>query len=188
MDIVIVAPHTSPDLEELVGPFYGAPENLADFQDVSGDDVPVPYRSLLDHNQHMTVTLEAFHGCPVQLQLLHRAVNDTHYMRNTLLRRASDGTLVQFWIARLSFAFLPERVREEIEAARTPMGRVLISHNVLRQVKLTWLWRLVPPDPLMEIFGLDVSQPTYGRTALIYCEGEPAVEVLEVMPPGLHGG
>jgi len=45
----------------------------------------------------------------------------------------------------------------------------------------------VPREPLMKIFGLDEPQPTYGRTALIYCEGEPAVEVLEVMPPGLHG-
>lgn len=183
---MIVAPHTSPDLEELIGPFYGAPENLADFQEISGEDVPPPYRALLDHDQHMTVTLEAFYGCPVQLQLLHRSVSDTHYMRNTLLRRASDGMLVQFGIARLCFAFLPDRVREEIEAARTPMGRVLISHNVLRQVKLTGLWRLGPRDCLSEIFGLDTPQPTYARTALIYCEGDPAVEVLEVMPPGLH--
>jgi chorismate-pyruvate lyase len=186
MDTVIVAPPTSPDLEELIGPFYGAPENLAEFQEITGDAVPAPYRALLDHDQHMTVTLEAFHGCPVRLQLLHRSVTNTHYMRNTLLRLASDGMLVQFGIARLSFAFLPDRVREEIEAARTPMGRVLISHNVLRQVKLTGLWRLVPREPLTEIFGLEAPEPTYGRTALIYCEGEPAVEVLEVMPPRLH--
>jgi chorismate-pyruvate lyase len=184
---VIAAAHTSPDLDELVGPFYGVPDQLAEFRELTAEEIPPPYRSLLVHDQHMTVTLESFHGCPVQLQLLHRSVNDTHYARNTLLRRASDGKVVQFGIARLCFSFLPDRVREEIEAAQTPMGRVLISHNVLRRVQLTGLWRLLPRDRLAQVFGLQNSQPTYGRTALIFCSGEPAVEVLEVMPPGLDG-
>jgi len=182
---VIVAQDTTPDLETLVGMFYGPLDQLAQFQEVSADDLPSPYRVLLDHDQHMTVTLERFHECPVQLQLLHRSVTDTHYARNTLLRRSTDGKLVQFGIARLTLAFLPKPVRDEIEQARIPMGRVLITHNVLRRVQLTGLWRLSPSDRLTHIFGGDGPLPTYGRTALIYCAGEPAVELLEVMPPGL---
>ena len=182
---MIVSQDTSPDLETLVGAFYGPLEQLAQFQEVTADDLPAPYRALLDHDQHMTVTLERFHECPVQLQLLQRSVADTHYARNTLLRRSTDGKLVQFGIARLALTFLPKPVRDEIEQARIPMGRVLITHNVLRRVQLAGLWRLEPTDRLTKIFGCDEPVPTYGRTALIYCAGEPAVELLEVMPPGL---
>jgi hypothetical protein len=66
------------------------------------------------------------------------------------------------------------------------MGRVLIKHNVLRTVRVTGLWRLIPGRRLTRIFGGETPAPTYGRTALIFCLGEPAVEVLEVMPPGLN--
>jgi hypothetical protein len=85
----------------------------------------------------------------------------------------------------LAFAFLPDVVREEIEQARIPMGRVLIRHNVLRTVRVTGLWRLNPGPRLVRIFGIKQPVATYGRSALIFCMGDPAVEVLEVMPPGL---
>jgi hypothetical protein len=76
-------------------------------------------------------------------------------------------------------------VREEIEQARIPMGRVLIEHKVLRTVRVTGLWRLNPGPQLLRRFRQSQPVATYGRTALIFCMGDPAVEVLEVMPPGL---
>jgi hypothetical protein len=35
----------------------------------------------------------------------------------------------------------------------------------------------------MKEFGLDTPIPTYGRLALIHCDGYPAVEVLEIVIP-----
>jgi len=177
--------HTAPELENLVGPFYGSAAKLAVFDEVSADEAPVVYRQLLDHDQHMTVTLESFHDCPVNLEVLHRHITTEHYTRNTLLRRSSDGALVQFGIARLSYDFLDPSVANEIEAEDTPMGRILIGHNVLREVRLASMWRLTPHEEMRRIFGTQANAVTYGRTAIIYCNGEPAVEVLEVMPPGL---
>jgi hypothetical protein len=54
---------------------------------------------------------------------------------------------------------------------------------VLRQVQLVDLWRLTPGDELRKLFGLEKLQPCFGRTALIYCNGDPAVELLEVVAP-----
>jgi chorismate-pyruvate lyase len=86
---------------------------------------------------------------------------------------------------RLAYTYLPAVVRQEIEDAHTPMGRILINHNVLRRVQLSALWRVHPKQELARIFNCDSPRPTYGRTALIYCAGEPALQVLEIMPPGL---
>jgi hypothetical protein len=33
------------------------------------------------------------------------------------------------------------------------------------------------------MFGLAKPQTVYGRTALIYCNGEPAIELLEIVTP-----
>ena len=47
------------------------------------------------------------------------------------------------------------------------------------------VFKMNPGRDLTRIFGGEQPVPTFGRTALIFCLGEPAVEVLEVMPPGL---
>ena len=64
-----------------------------------------------------------------------------------------------------------------------PLGRVLIDHNVLREVQLSSLWKLQPGEELRRILNTSEGQLIYGRTALIYCNGEPAVELLEIVTP-----
>jgi len=74
-------------------------------------------------------------------------------------------------------------VRQEIESRQIPLGRVLINHGVLRQVKLSHLWRVAPGDELWRLLDLSAPIETYGRTAIIYCDGDPAIELLEIVTP-----
>jgi hypothetical protein len=77
---------------------------------------------------------------------------------------------------------LSDQVRAEIEARQTPLGRVLIRHNVLRRVELQRLWRIHPGPYLRE--KLELQAPTeciYGRSAGIIVEGRQAVELLEIV-------
>lgn len=172
-----------PDLHSLVGIFYEAPETLADFQQVGSSGTPEPYRQLLDHQHHMTVTVEAFHQCPVDVRVLAVKRDANTYSREILLVRQSDGDVVQFGIVRLHWAALPAAVREEIEAGQIPLGRVLITHNVWRQVERHQLYRVTCGPDLAKSFRVPEGTVTYGRTALIYCDGEPAIELLEVVSP-----
>ena len=172
-----------PDLVELIGLFYSPAAKLGEFEELIAEELPPPYRELLAHNEHMTVTVEAFHGCPVDVQVLATNRGGDFYSRKILLRRQSDQGVVQFGIPRLNFAYLSPEVRDEIEAQAKPLGRVLIDHNVLRWVQLTALWRVTPGPELYQLFNLSAPRITYGRTALIYCDGEPAVELLEIVAP-----
>ena len=36
---------------------------------------------------------------------------------------------------------------------------------------------------MMNWFALDRPKPTYGRLAYIHCDGQPAVELLEIVAP-----
>jgi hypothetical protein len=74
-------------------------------------------------------------------------------------------------------------VRLRIEAEDTPLGRVLIENNVLRRVRLASLWRVRAGAELARLFDLAAGAVTYGRTALIECNNEPAVELLEIVAP-----
>ena len=179
------APTTIPNLDELIGLFFNDVGQVGTFKQVAAGIMPGYARTLLSHNEHMTVTVEEFHGCPVDVEVLDVHGGD-HYARKILLRRQTDRRVVQFGIVRLDFRYVSADVRREIESRHTPLGKVLIEHNVLRQVQLVGLWKITPGEELKRLFGLtDPAWPlhVYGRTALIYCDGEPAVELLEVVTP-----
>jgi len=172
-----------PDLDALVHIFYRRMHDLGRFTEVAPTDLPAPYDILLAHHSHMTVTLERYFDCRVNLQVLETHTTESHYSRKILLLRPSDEEALQFGIARLDFSFLDAEVRCEIESQAAPLGRILIEHNVLRQVQLASLWRVEPSAELRKLFGLEKQGVTYGRTALIYCNGDPAVELLEIVRP-----
>ncbi len=174
---------TSPDLHSLIDLFYESADELGQFEEVAGESLPEVYRRLLMHDEHMTVTVEKHHGCPVDVKVLSTHVTDSHYSRKILLARQTDGRVVQYGIVRLNLDYLGEDVRREIEAQDTPLGRILIEHNILRTVKLLSLWKITPGDDLLKLFDLQTPQICYGRTALIYCNGVIAVELLEVVTP-----
>lgn len=169
------------ELDELIDLFYKVPAALGAFTEVGADDLPAPSRHLLAHDHHMTVTVEDFHGCDVDVEVLESRFDDGHYSRKILLTRQSDGQVVMFGIVRLDVSVLSAEVRREIEAQQIPLGRILIDHNVLRSVKLLSLFRIDSGNDLVQCMGLASGTTCYGRTALIYCDGAPAIELLEVV-------
>ena len=125
---------------------------------------------------------EKHHGGPVDVQVLEVRTDGDNYSRKILLTRQSDSGVVQFGIVRLNWQYFAPQVREQIEQQKTPLGRVLINYDVLRVVKLLSLLKIECGPELAEHFGFEIGQTCYGRTALIYCDGLPAIELLEIVP------
>jgi hypothetical protein len=44
------------------------------------------------------------------------------------------------------------------------------------------VWKVLPSPLLCGHFGLERPEPCYGRTALIYCDAVPVMELLEIVP------
>jgi chorismate-pyruvate lyase len=169
------------ELTELSELFYSAAEGLGRFQKIVADEIPETARELLAHDGHMTVTVERFHHCGVDVQVLQTLLDGDLYSRKILLTRQSDAQVVMFGIVRMNLGVMAPQVRAEIESQQIPLGRILIDHNVLRAVKLRNLFRIEPGAELQGLFGLREGQPCFGRTALIFCDGRPAIELLEVV-------
>ena len=176
-------PSFPPDLQVLVDLFYPSLDAVGQFTEFEPAGMPQPFRTLLAHDEHMTVTVEAYFGGAVDVEVLEVHRTPTHYSRKIALRLQSDRRVVLFGLVRLNLGFLDPQVRAEIESERIPLGRVLIEHNVLRNVRLLSLWRIAPGAELRRLFGLSQPDICYGRTALIYCNGVPAVELLEIVTP-----
>tara|TARA_R110002049_G_scaffold2750_2_gene21409 strand:+ start:117716 stop:118291 length:576 start_codon:yes stop_codon:yes gene_type:complete len=171
-------------IETLLDQFYGRPpgyQQLGDF--ASADEVPPPYDSLLDHNEHMTVTVESHYGEPVDVVVHQTVRQDNWYSREITLVTSNSRRIVQYGIVRLNIDALEPEVWQQIESQEIPLGRVLIEHNVLREVELCELWKVKSGPCLASLLHLSIGQTVYGRTALIYCDGEPAIELLEIVAP-----
>lgn len=171
----------TPDLDTLISLFYEDRQQVGAFREVEAAQMAEPFRKLLAHEHHMTVTVESHHGSPVDVKVLRRDASDSHYAREILLTRQSDGRVVQYGIMRIRLDLLPLAARQEVVSEGTPLGRVLIQHNILRSVHLFSLFEITPGAVLQQWLTAGSVDTVYGRTALIYCNGEPAVELLEIV-------
>lgn len=172
------------DIEDLVGMFYDSPSTLGEFAAVDEGELPQEYRRLLAHNNHMTVTLESFHESGVSVEVLESRWTPPIYQRKILLHRDRDGNCVQFGLVRLDTTTLSEVVRSEILAANQPLGRILIDHDVMRNVYLRQLYRVQMGWELAKYFGRNPGDIVYGRTAQIDLGGHPALQLVEIVAVG----
>lgn len=177
-------PANSPpiELDAVVGLFFDSVSELAQFDTTPAADLPTLANHLLNHDHHMTVTVEQHHGCPVNVKVLAEFDSGSHYCRKILLTRSTDDAVVQFGIVRLDMSVLPDEVRLQIREKQIPLGRILISHDVMRAVKLNSLYRITTGSELAGHFGQPEKSICFGRTAWMYCNGKPAIELLEIVP------
>jgi hypothetical protein len=172
--------NVSPDLPELFAQFPPADDQPA-YEVVPPDAVPTPYHGLLVHEHHMTVTVEAYHGDMVDVRVLSRHIAASHYSRKIVLELRTSRQRVLFGIVRVNLDYCSVPVCAEILGEKTPFGRVLIKHNVMRRIEPTEFMRIEPGPRQLAWFNLTEPQPLYGRLAYIHCDGKPAVELFEVV-------
>ena len=82
-------PMSAPELSDLLAlfPDDAMPASVP----LAGPDVPEPYRGLLVHEHHMTVTVEEYHGGPVDVAVLARRSDGDKYSRKILLVHRVHG-------------------------------------------------------------------------------------------------
>ena len=171
----------TPSASRLAALFFSELAEIGQFEPAALDNLPEPYQNLLAHNEHMTVALESFHKSPVTVDALAEWRDDASYARASLLSRQSDRAVVQFGIMRIWLADLPAAAQDEIAEKKTPLGRVLIDHDLLREVELITLWEIIPGPVLQQHLGVNANSPIYGRTAQILVDERPTVQLLEIV-------
>ena len=172
-------PHEA--LADLLSPFIGAAAVTPRCEEVTADQLPEPFHWLLVHRNHMTKVLEAQYGRPMELDVLEHHLDDEFYTRKILLRPQGHDEIVEVGVVRLNFRYMSPAVRDEILKRETPLGAILIRHKVLRKVQPRWYMKFPANAPLLVATGVSFPHPTYGRIGTIYCNHEPAIEVLEVV-------
>ncbi len=159
--------------------------SLPAIEQVSGAEVPEPYRRLLVHDDDMTPTLEAFYGERVDLKVLGRRVNDETLSREVLLTQNSNGRAVEFGAILIHLAHYPPDAREAIMAGGLPLGTILAKFRVAH-LSCPQAFVRVQSDPTInEALGLPEGTHTlYGRRNIhATVDKRVLADILEILPP-----
>jgi hypothetical protein len=168
-------------LRELCRPLKGGDAVQPRCVVVQPNEIPHPSDALLVHHEHMTEVLQRHYGRAVDLHVLDERLDGDFYTRKVKLTPAGSDEAVEWGIARLDLRFMPDPARQEILARRAPLGDILVRHNVLRRIKPRWFMRFPGGGPLLTFFGDTTGRPMYGRIGTIYCNEEPAIDLLEIV-------
>ncbi len=159
---------------------------LPRIDEITGTEVPEPFKTLLVHNNDMTPTLETFHDSRIHLELLGRDQRGDFYYREVVLRLDHDERPVEFGANKVFLGRFPEAAREQILLEQVPLGRILKECNVRHQTEAKHFLRIQPDGIILKALEIETPIVLYGRKAVISdLQGQVLSEIVEILPPGI---
>jgi hypothetical protein len=149
---------------------------------VSPEDIPLPYRSLLVHGRDMTLTLEEHFGGRVVLRPLAVFASGAWYFRRVLLVQEYSGRPVEMGAIRMKLDALPPRIRGAVLRHEVPLGRILSDAGVDHRSRPRAFLAVTPNPEMMGVFWMREPRTLYGRRTEVFLRGTKIGDIVEVLP------
>lgn len=150
---------------------------------VAVEEIPPPYRSLLVHDDDMTITLEGHFGGRVVLRPLGVFTRAGSYFRRVLLVHEESGQPVEMGAIRMELEAFDAGLREKVLQNEVPLGRILRDGCFdCRSVPKAFL-EIRPNPEIMGLFWMRQPRLLYGRRTEMIREGRRVGDIVEVLPP-----
>ena len=149
---------------------------------VSPHQIPLPYRSLLVHDDDMTLTLERHFGGQVALRPLSTFSIGDSYFRRVLLVQEYSGRPVEMGAIRMKLDAFNQRLQGKIRRNQIPLGRIL-RDSQFRYTSLVKAFLAITPNPeMMGVFWMREPRVLYGRRTEIIRQDVKIGDIVEVLP------
>jgi len=154
-----------------------------EFEQITPDQMPEPYRTLLVHHNDMTPTLERFHAGDIYIHALSSERRQNEYFREVVLHRSEDDLPVEFGANRMDLSLFSPEARWMILQEKVPLGRILKDHHIQHTTRVLGFFRLEPDALILSALKISTRVPLYGRQARL-CDPQdrPLSQVVEVLP------
>ncbi len=154
--------------------------HIVELAEIQPASMSADARTILDHDRHMTTVQQERFPDGISLDVLHANIDGGLYTREVMLRRKSDGIPVLYAVLDVSCDLLPAPLVDQLKAAEQPFGQILIDSGIERRIEVQ---RFVTAATLPAFAGLtgDDRETVVGREIIIYCDDQPAINVLELL-------
>lgn len=166
--------------------FYAlANRELPHIEQVRGDEVPEPQRTLLVHNNDMTPTLEKFHGDDIFLKVISSHHRGDFYFREVVLLTKKTRTPVEFGAIKISLGLFPCSARPRILEEQQPLGGILRDYKITHSSRPKAYLRLRSDSFINEALELKSEHALFGRRNTLFDPQQRSLaEIVEILPPG----
>jgi len=180
----VAAPAALPFVYPLDDFYARAGLPLPGIEQIQGEEMPEPYRSLLVHQRDMTPTLEQFHDSNIHLKILKREQRGDFYFREVVLLLDGSEVPVEFGANKVSLVLFPPKARQLILGEHLPLGRILKECDIPHATFAKAFFRVAPDELISSVLHLKEPTWLYGRKATIV-DGQkrPLSEIVEILPP-----
>jgi hypothetical protein len=180
----VAAPAALPFVYPLDDFYARAGLPLPGIEQIQGEEMPEPYRSLLVHDRDMTPTLEQFHESNIHLKILKREQRGDFYFREVALLLDGSEVPVEFGANKVSLVLFPPKARQLILGEHLPLGRILKECDIPHATFAKAFFRVAPDELISSVLHLNGPTWLYGRKATIV-DGQkrPLSEIVEILPP-----
>lgn len=165
--------------------FYAlASRALPSIEQVRGDEVPEPQRTLLVHTNDMTPTLEEFYGEEIHLKVLSRNQRGNFYFREVVLITARTHRAIEFGAIKINLDLFPIPARPRILEEQQPLGGILRDHKISHVGRPKAYLRVRSDAFISDALHLKGEQVLYGRRNTLFDPQQRALaEIVEILPP-----
>ncbi len=165
--------------------FYArAGRPLPHIDEVSGDEMPEPYRRLLVGDHDMTPTLQAFYGEDIHLRVLERTADEQALARLVVLVTDQSSRAIEFGAIDINLHPFPREAWEAVLGCRMPLGGILARYEIEHYSHPRAFFRIEPDEFIQEALCASSGTPLYGRrNALTTADGVVIADILEILPP-----
>lgn len=158
--------------------------NLPPLDQIDGEAVPEPYKSLLVHERDMTSTLEGFYQTGIHLRVVSREQRGEEYFREVVLALDDSEKPAEFGAIKIHLDRFPEKARQEILREKFPLGHILKEFAIAYQSCPKAFLRIASDKTINGLLGLAGAHLLYGRrNTLLNADGESLAEIVEILPP-----
>jgi len=145
-------------------------------------EIPLPYRSLLVHEDDMTITLERHFGGRVVLRALSTFTSGAWYFRRVLLVQEYSGRPVEMGAIRIKLDAFGAHLKKQILRNEIPLGRLLRDNGFKYLSHATAFLAITPNPEMMGVFWMREPRTLYGRRTKIARNGTKIGDIVEVLP------
>jgi chorismate-pyruvate lyase len=164
--------------------FYAlANRELPLIEQVRGDEVPEPWRTLLVHNNDMTPTLETFHNDGLFLEVISRHHRGDFYFREVVLHTDKTKKAVEFGAIKINLGLFPSSARPRILQEQQPLGGILREHKIPHTSKPKAFLKVTADEFIKGALKLRGTHVLYGRRNTLFdAQQRPLAEIVEILP------
>jgi len=149
---------------------------------IAPDEIPFPYRSLLVHDDDMTLTLERHFGDRVVLRPLSTFSSGRSYFRRVLLVQEYSGHPVEMGAIRMRLDAFGPKLRSQILRNQVPLGRILRDGRFKYTNRVRAFLAVTPSPEMMGVFWMREPKILYGRRNEIHRDNTKIADIVEVLP------